>query len=134
MGLTQHSPSFYLLIPPLSLPSSPPFPLPPPPPPPFLTHLLLPPPSFHLYMVYLPLSPYPLLPPAQDAVPVINQLQFDPMFQPALMQIFGKTLICRDMDRASQYAKNASLDCITLEGIIHVPYIAYQTKCRALWG
>ena len=32
------------------------------------------------------------------------------------MQVFGRTLICRDMDKASYFAKNANLDCITLEG------------------
>jgi len=45
-------------------------------------------------------------------------MQFNPMFQPAIMQVFGRTLICRDMDRASHFAKNANLDCITLEGVV----------------
>ena len=57
----------------------------------------------------------PLLP-VQDALPMIEQLQYDPMFLPAISQIFGKTLICRDMDKAAQYSKSENLDCITLEG------------------
>ena len=59
-------------------------------------------------------APPPL--PVQDALPMIEQLQYDPMFLPAISQIFGKTLICRDMDKAAQYSKSDNLDCITLEG------------------
>lgn len=40
------------------------------------------------------------------------------MFQPAVQTIFGKTLVCRDMDKASQYSKSANMDCVTLEGTI----------------
>ena len=47
---------------------------------------------------------------------MIDQLQYDAMFLPAISQVFGKTLICRDMDKASQYSKSENLDCITLEG------------------
>ncbi|KAL5470715.1 hypothetical protein EMCRGX_G028721 [Ephydatia muelleri] len=53
---------------------------------------------------------------SRDALPMIEQLQYDPMFLPAISQIFGKTLICRDMDKAAQYSKSENLDCITLEG------------------
>jgi structural maintenance of chromosome 3 (chondroitin sulfate proteoglycan 6) len=31
-------------------------------------------------------------------------------------QIFGKTLICRDLEVATVYSRNYNLDCITLEG------------------
>lgn len=53
---------------------------------------------------------------SRDALPMIDQLQYDPMFQPAVSQVFGKTLICRDIDKAAQYSKSENLDCITLEG------------------
>ena len=47
---------------------------------------------------------------------MVQHLNFNPMYKPAIMQVFGKTLICRDMDKASHFAKTANLDCITLEG------------------
>lgn len=40
------------------------------------------------------------------------------MFKPAVQTIFGKTLVCRDMDKASQYSKSANMDCVTLEGTV----------------
>ena len=44
------------------------------------------------------------------------------MFKPAMQLAFGKTLICRNMEIASQFSKSAKLDCITMEGeeYIHV--------------
>ena len=56
----------------------------------------------------------------QDAIPMVQNLKFEPIFKPAIMQVFGKTLICRDMDKASQFAKSADMDCITLEGLFCV--------------
>lgn len=53
---------------------------------------------------------------SRDALLMIEQLQYDPVFLPAISQVFGKTLICRDMDKASQYSKSENQDCITLEG------------------
>lgn len=47
---------------------------------------------------------------------MVQQLEFNPIFKPAIMQVFGKTLICRDMDKASQFSRSADMDCITLEG------------------
>lgn len=47
---------------------------------------------------------------------MVQHLNYDPMFRPAMETVFGKTLICRDLEKASQFAKSARLDCITLEG------------------
>ena len=47
---------------------------------------------------------------------MVEQLKFNPMFQPAMRQVFGRTLICRDIDRASHFAKNSNHDCVTLDG------------------
>ena len=47
---------------------------------------------------------------------MVNHLKFNPIFKPAIHQVFGKTLICRDMDTASQFSKSADMDCITPEG------------------
>ena len=37
-------------------------------------------------------------------------------FKKAFLTVFGKTLICRDIDVASQYSKSANMDCVTLCG------------------
>lgn len=71
-------------------------------------------------VTFLPLNklnpPSVQYPNSKDALPMADQMTFDPMFRPAVLQVFNKTLICRDMDKASYYAKNANVDCITLEG------------------
>ena len=59
---------------------------------------------------------YSLPPPPKDAVPLYEQLQYNPMFGGAVELIFGGILLCRDMDKASQMSKSARMDCITLEG------------------
>ncbi|CAB4031216.1 structural maintenance of chromosomes 3-like, partial [Paramuricea clavata] len=51
-----------------------------------------------------------------DVFPMIRELQFDPKFRQAMLTVFGKTLMCRDIDVASQYSKSANLDCVTMEG------------------
>lgn len=53
---------------------------------------------------------------------MVDKLNYDPMFHPAMMHVFGKTLIAKDIDHASQFSKSENLDCVTLEG-----------KCCA-WG
>jgi structural maintenance of chromosome 3 (chondroitin sulfate proteoglycan 6) len=58
----------------------------------------------------------PRYPTTEDALPLIQQLQYEPRFGPAMMQIFGKTLVCRNLEVASQYARSENLDCITLDG------------------
>lgn len=47
---------------------------------------------------------------------MIRELKFDPKFRQAMLTVFGKTLMCRDIDVASQYSKSANLDCVTMEG------------------
>ena len=53
----------------------------------------------------------------QDALPMINKLRFDEKIRPAMELVFGKTLICRNLEVASQFSKSENLDCITLEGM-----------------
>ena len=55
----------------------------------------------------------------QDVLPMIREMEFDPKFRPAMLTVFGKTLICRDIDVASQYAKSAKLDCVTMHGMLN---------------
>lgn len=52
----------------------------------------------------------------QDAIPMISKLKFDELFAPAMKHVFGKTLIARNMEVATQIARTQNLDCITLDG------------------
>lgn len=52
----------------------------------------------------------------QDALPMINKLRFEDAFRPAMQLVFGKTLVCRNLEVASQFSKSENMDCITLEG------------------
>ncbi|XP_027039126.1 structural maintenance of chromosomes protein 3-like [Pocillopora damicornis] len=56
---------------------------------------------------------YPSTP---DALPMINKLRFEEAFRPAMQLVFGKTLVCRNLEVASQFSKSENMDCITLEG------------------
>ena len=48
---------------------------------------------------------------------MVDKLNYDPRFHPAMMHVFGKTLIAKDIDHASQFSKSENLDCVTLEGM-----------------
>ena len=61
---------------------------------------------------------------------MLNKIEFHPMFKPAMQLAFGKTLICRNMEIASQFAKSADLDCITMEG--KGCYITHRIQLRLL--
>ena len=50
---------------------------------------------------------------------MIRELHFDSKFRGAMLTVFGKTLMCRDIDVASQYSKSANMDCVTMEGMFH---------------
>ena len=58
----------------------------------------------------------PQYPNAQDAVPLLDKLQFDPMYRPAFEQVFGKTCVCRDLTIAAAYVKSHGINTITLDG------------------
>lgn len=55
-------------------------------------------------------------PDSTDAVPMVSKLKYKAKFEKAFQHVFGKTLICRNMETASQFARTLNLDCITLEG------------------
>ncbi|KAG6844405.1 hypothetical protein H0H87_007164 [Tephrocybe sp. NHM501043] len=58
----------------------------------------------------------PPAPNAQDAEPLINKLRFDPKFEKAFQQVFGKTCVCRDLTIAAAYVKSHGINTITLDG------------------
>lgn len=52
----------------------------------------------------------------QDALPMVNKLNYEEKYDKALRYIFGKTLICRNLEVATRLARTTQLDCVTLEG------------------
>ena len=55
-------------------------------------------------------------PESSDILPMINKLQFDARYRPAVQQIFGDTVIARDLTVASNMALQHNLNAITLHG------------------
>ncbi|KAF9220475.1 RecF/RecN/SMC protein [Gyrodon lividus] len=65
------------------------------------------------------LKPKPLtsnVPPAQDALPLMDKIRFDAAHQKAFQQVFGKTWVCRDLTVAAAYVKSHGVNTITLDG------------------
>ena len=56
------------------------------------------------------------LPKAADSIPMIDKLRFDPLYEKAFQQVFGKTIICPDLTIASQYARSHGVSAITMDG------------------
>src|SRR5882762_4407112 len=61
-----------------------------------------------------PKNPPP--PNAQDAIPLIDKLRYDPAHQKVFQQVFGKTCVCRDLTLAAAYVKSHGINTITLDG------------------
>ncbi|XP_063994564.1 structural maintenance of chromosomes protein 3-like [Diachasmimorpha longicaudata] len=55
-------------------------------------------------------------PDTSDAIPMISKLNYDGKYDRAMRYIFGKTLICRNLEAATNLARTSGLDCVTLEG------------------
>ncbi|KAG8273131.1 Structural maintenance of chromosomes protein 3 [Homalodisca vitripennis] len=55
-------------------------------------------------------------PPSGDAIAMVSKLSYEPMFDKAMRYIFGKTLICRNLEIATDMSKEYGLDCITIDG------------------
>ncbi|KAK1603912.1 hypothetical protein QYE76_027585 [Lolium multiflorum] len=56
------------------------------------------------------------VPQSSDFVPLLKKLKFRPDHRRAFEQVFGRTVICRDLETATRVARSNSLDCITLDG------------------
>eukprot|EP00887_Chlorella_sp_A99_P005387 scaffold1.g5387.t1 len=58
----------------------------------------------------------------KDVVPLMKYLRCDDRFRPAMQQarcgvpIFGKTLVCRDLETATLVAAETNLNCVTMDG------------------
>ncbi|KAF7721275.1 Structural maintenance of chromosomes protein 3 [Apophysomyces ossiformis] len=55
-------------------------------------------------------------PPAVDAIPIVQKMQFDAKYENAIKQIFGGVCVCPNLEVASSYAKSYNLTAVTLEG------------------
>lgn len=55
-------------------------------------------------------------PNTKDALPMLDYIEFDEKYKKAFEQVFGKTIICPDLNVASQYARSHGLSAITLAG------------------
>ncbi|KAK8858571.1 hypothetical protein IAR55_002800 [Kwoniella newhampshirensis] len=55
-------------------------------------------------------------PRANDALPMIQKLRFDREYVMAFEQVFGRTIICEDLQTAAQYTRSHNLNAVTVEG------------------
>ncbi|KAG2123371.1 RecF/RecN/SMC [Suillus cothurnatus] len=58
----------------------------------------------------------PIIPPNQDALPLLEKLSYDSAHAKAFQQVFGKTWVCRDLTVAAAYVKSHGVNTITLDG------------------
>ncbi|KAJ6788209.1 hypothetical protein PWT90_02174 [Aphanocladium album] len=56
------------------------------------------------------------MPKSSDAVPLLSKISFEPMYEKAFQQVFGKTVVCPNLAVAAQYARSHGVDGITVEG------------------
>eukprot|EP00096_Caligus_rogercresseyi_P011256 TRINITY_DN4374_c0_g1_i1.p1 TRINITY_DN4374_c0_g1~~TRINITY_DN4374_c0_g1_i1.p1 ORF type:complete len:1212 (-),score=525.73 TRINITY_DN4374_c0_g1_i1:216-3815(-) len=55
-------------------------------------------------------------PQTKDAIAMVTKLEYENRYDKALRYIFGRTLICRNLEVATQLARTTGLDCVTLDG------------------
>jgi len=56
------------------------------------------------------------VPKANDAIPMIEKIQFDPLYEKAFQQVFGQTIICPSLTIAGQYARSHGVNGVTMDG------------------
>lgn len=56
------------------------------------------------------------VPKANDAIPMMEKLQFDPKYEKAFQQVFGQTIICPNLTIAGQYARSHGVNGVTMDG------------------
>ena len=55
-------------------------------------------------------------PKASDAIPMIEKIKFDPIYEKAFQQVFGQTIICPNLTVAGQYARSHGVNGVTMDG------------------
>lgn len=56
------------------------------------------------------------VPKANDAIPMIEKIQFDSTYEKAFQQVFGQTIICPTLTIAGQYARSHNVNGVTMDG------------------
>ncbi|KAJ3340772.1 Structural maintenance of chromosomes protein 3 [Gonapodya sp. JEL0774] len=56
------------------------------------------------------------LPASKDSIPMMKRLTFDPKFQRAVEQVFGKAIVVPTLDVGAKYAKDEKLTAVTMDG------------------
>ena len=56
------------------------------------------------------------VPKANDAVPMMEKIAFDPKYEKAFQQVFGQTIICPNLTIAGQYARSHGVNGVTMDG------------------
>ena len=56
------------------------------------------------------------VPKANDAIPMIEKIRFDPTYEKAFQQVFGQTIICPSLTIAGQYARSHGVNGVTMDG------------------
>lgn len=57
-----------------------------------------------------------VFPNASDMRPLMSLMKYDPKYEKAVQQVFGKAIICQNLTVASQYARTHGLSAVTPEG------------------
>jgi len=52
----------------------------------------------------------------QNALPLVHKLKYAQEYDKAMQYVFGRTLLCRDMEYALKFADENDFNCITLYG------------------
>ncbi|KAJ3337113.1 Structural maintenance of chromosomes protein 3, partial [Kappamyces sp. JEL0680] len=55
-------------------------------------------------------------PDSEQAIPLMSRLEYDPMFRPAMLQVFGKAILAPSLEEASAFARSHQLTGITFDG------------------
>jgi structural maintenance of chromosome 3 (chondroitin sulfate proteoglycan 6) len=58
----------------------------------------------------------PSIPTSDDAIPLLDQLEYDEAHEKAFQQVFGKTCVCHNLTIAAAYVKSHGINTITLDG------------------
>ena len=56
------------------------------------------------------------IPQASDAVHLVTKLKYNEIYDKAFQQVFGKTIVCPNLQVASQYARSHGVTAITVDG------------------
>lgn len=59
---------------------------------------------------------------------MVSKLNYDEKYDKAMRYLFGKTLICRNLDVATKLARSTGLDCVIIPAL---PPLPYKSKVRS---